>query len=171
MVLSQQSLYQASSRKRMYKAPKPKTAHQHFARSSLGSTNGTEWFLPLLWGSEQIKLLAKSSHAYFSLETMAVNLFSPLTSFSGSGLKKKVFAPSLRLCPSLPEHPSRLQAGLQAGLHQTFPPVCIFWPCSGPVYSKDKVQGWRESKYRANTVVWGVTNCRFAKGLIASERQ
>jgi len=49
-------------------------------------------------------------------------------------------------------------------------PICVFWPCSGLVCSKDKVRGWRESKYGANTVIWGITDCRFAEGLMASER-
>lgn len=53
MVLNQQSWYQASFRKWTYQAPEPKSTHQHFAPSSLGSTSRTEWFLPLCGGQSR----------------------------------------------------------------------------------------------------------------------
>lgn len=72
MVLSQHSVYQASSRKRMHEVPKPPKTDQHALLGALGSTTVAEWFLHLLQG--EVKLLAKGSHDYFSPEITAINL-------------------------------------------------------------------------------------------------
>lgn len=79
----------------MYKAPKAKTAHQHFALSSLGSANRTEWFLPLLWESEQMKLLAKSTVMLTFLLKLWQLTFSPSDFIWWFRIKKKkVVSPS-----------------------------------------------------------------------------
>lgn len=87
-------------------------------------------------------LREQSSHGYFSLESIPVKLFPWLNPVIQDSQKISI-CPQPNLCSSSPEHPSRLGTGLG----HTSPPLCTFWPCSGPVFSKGKVQGWRENKY------------------------
>lgn len=141
MVLSQRSLYQASSRKRMYKAPTPQTAHQHFS-SELSGIHEWDMDLPLLQGTEQIRILERTVMVTFLLKPWQLN-FSPWLHSVIQDSQKISICPQPSLCSSSPEHPSRLGAGLG----HTSPPLCIFWPCRGPMFSEDKVQGWRENKY------------------------
>lgn len=165
MVLNQQSQYQASFRKWTYQAPEPKSTHQHFALSSLGSTSRTEWFLPLCGGQSRPNSWQRAVMLWKLWQLKFPSLW--LHSVVQDSKKNKRLLP-VWVCAFL--HPS-IPLRLQPGLHQVFPP---FWPRSVPGHSKDHVQGWRdrerESKYTANAVAWGITNGRFAKGLIASER-
>lgn len=104
--------------------------------------NGTEWFLPLLQGAEQIKSWQRAVMVTFLLKPCQLN-FSPWLNSVIRYSQKNKYLPQPSLCSSSPEHPS----WLGTGLGHTSPPLCIFWPCSGPMFREEKVQGWRENKY------------------------
>lgn len=147
----------------MYKAPKAKTVHQHFALSSLGSANRTEWFLPLLRESEQMKLLAKSTVMLTFLLKLWQLTFYPSDFIWWFRIKKKKWFPpakvSALLCLSIP-------LGYGLGYVRYF----LWSAYSGLAVSRCTAGTKFRAGGKVNTVVWGVTNGRFAQGLITSER-
>lgn len=162
MALSQQSLCWASSRERMDEAPKPKPAHQHFPLSSLGPPHGTEWcgFFLSCGGQSRSNSWQIAVMVTFLLKLGQLT-FSPSDFIQWFRIQKQKCLPLAWVCVlfhlSIP-----LGYGLGYLRHFLWSPHSSL--ASGLVHSKDKVQGWRERKRRANNCSLGSNKLLVCQG-------